>query len=621
MKKVFLILISLLVIGTINVKAEEDYNIIIDENNNFILTDSSNNQITDTTIAKYEENTLTLGEGKYFNQIKIKSDATITSNDKGVYIKKLTTKEDTTYIPANITINKLKVKEDDTYICTIDIGGNLIVNDSEINTKNTQNVKGYTYYINSKFKSSYNMNSVGRDEDGYGFKIINSNLDMENSSFSQIYPQNGGFYAKDSTITGSHHRISGYGDLYIENSNIAINYLTQQTATGKSTIKDSKIKAPQQIAIFATSEDQVVVFENSEIESGEIYAPRAGTVIRDCVINSTQDLFLAKNVNIRNTKANLKRGIATSGTLTIEDSEILGSFRIGSSNDNPLDTKTIIKNSLITTDEGYGNNLYGKTIIENTKIDIQKGITSYGNIEFNNCEGELKGTYLIFKNDVTINSSILKFIREEDQTANAVLGDLKINNSNVVFNHDNSNIPVMILGQLTLDDKIVPIDNEQTILKQRTMTEEEKNNYNFSRYYFIPEENQDINILVYDSAEISDYVKLATQKTATFKVKNGTWSDGTSDDIIIDYLYGEPLEVENLPKEVQELLTSKMGSWSMDLNNLDTTQDLDIEFKYDLINPETKRNLLVLFIITIISVVVFTKIKIKHVNHKKRLGN
>ena len=93
MKKVFLLLVTILLLGTINVQAEEEYNIVIDENNNFILTDSSNNQITDNTIAKYEDNTLTLGEGKYFNQIKVKSNATISSNDKEVYIKELTTKE------------------------------------------------------------------------------------------------------------------------------------------------------------------------------------------------------------------------------------------------------------------------------------------------------------------------------------------------------------------------------------------------------------------------------------------------------------------------------------------------------------------------------------------------
>lgn len=98
MKKVFLILFSILLLGTINVNAEEEYNIVVDENNNFTLTDSGNNQITDNTIAKHEENTIILGENKYFNQIKIKCDAIITSNDKEVYIKELKMGESDNYV-------------------------------------------------------------------------------------------------------------------------------------------------------------------------------------------------------------------------------------------------------------------------------------------------------------------------------------------------------------------------------------------------------------------------------------------------------------------------------------------------------------------------------------------
>ena len=193
--------------------------------------------------------------------------------------------------------------------------------------------------------------------------------------------------------------------------------------------------------------------------------------------------------------------------------------------------------------------------------------------------------------------------------------DLNINNSNVTIDHtENNKIVSIIKGNIFLDNKIFPIDNNKTNLKIKEYTKEEVIN-NVSSISGSITDDENVKVFTYEDNSYSDYVKLATQKTATFKVKNGTWLDGTSDDIKIDYLYGEPLEIENLPKEVQELLTSKMGSWSMDLNNLDTTKDLDIEFKYDLINPETKRNLLVLFIITIISIVVFTKIKTKHVNY------
>ena len=218
--------------------------------------------------------------------------------------------------------------------------------------------------------------------------------------------------------------------------------------------------------------------------------------------------------------------------------------------------------------------------------------------------------------NIEINNTNMKIIANKQNYPGLFIeNDLNINNSNVTIDHtENNKIVSIIKGNIFLDNKIFPIDNNKTNLKIKEYTKEEVIN-NVSSISGSITDDENVKVFTYEDNSYSDYVKLATQKTATFKVKNGTWLDGTSDDIKIDYLYGEPLEIENLPKEVQELLTSKMGSWSMDLNNLDTTKDLDIEFKYDLINPETKRNLLVLFIITIISIVVFTKIKTKHVNY------
>ena len=120
MKKYLFFFGVLFFLCIINVHEEESYNILIDENNNFTMTDLSSNPITDSSIAKYENNTLILGEGKYFNQIKSKHDFTMTSNNKGVYIKELTTKEGNTYLPIYVNIDKLKVIDDETYIFKMD---------------------------------------------------------------------------------------------------------------------------------------------------------------------------------------------------------------------------------------------------------------------------------------------------------------------------------------------------------------------------------------------------------------------------------------------------------------------------------------------------------------------
>ena len=153
MKKLFTTIIVLLLTLSVNVYAE-DYNILVDENNNFTLKDSSNNPVTDNNIAKYENSVLTLGENTTFNEIKSKHDLTITSNNKEVSIKNLTTKEGNTYLPVNVNINKLKVKDDDTYIFQIDVGGNLVINNSNTNSKYDTEVKGFISIENSNVKTT-----------------------------------------------------------------------------------------------------------------------------------------------------------------------------------------------------------------------------------------------------------------------------------------------------------------------------------------------------------------------------------------------------------------------------------------------------------------------------------
>ena len=619
MKKVFLLLVTILLLGTINVQAEEEYNIVIDENNNFTLTDSSNNQITDNTIAKYEDNTLTLGEGKYFNQIKVKSNATITSNDKGVYIKKLTTKEDSTYIPANITINKLKVNESDTYICTIDIGGNLAINESEIASKGNYEIKGYIYFIDSKIENAESINSRSIDEDGNGIKVINSTINYH----GQLYTQTGGNYIKNSNISGN--SLYAIEKFYIENSNIYCGYFTKQNGNYDTIIKNSTIKvtkaSPSQAYLFSGN----LTLEDSFFEAGSLYISKGELNINNSTINLSSNAYIKKSVSIKNSKLSFlgtlsltERNELTS--IKIEDSEVAASdFYIpsctveGSENE----TRFYAKNSKVTTNKGnFSSLLYGNIVFENCELNIIENlIHSYNNFSLINCTGKFSGGVIIDHNLLIRNSKLLflnENSRNEQYSSLAVKNDLKINNSNVIFDNTNNNKkPILVQGNIVLDDRIIPIDQGKELLKVKELEDstEERN-----AYALLFDADKPIFSFAYEDESYTKYVQLATKKTATFKVKNGTWLDGTSDDIKIDYLYGEPLEIEDLPKEVQELLTSKMGSWSMDLNNLDTTQDLDIEFKYDLINPETKRNLLILFAIIVISIVVFTKIKIKHVN-------
>ena len=464
MKKVFLTLIAILLLGTINVKAEESYNILIDENNNLILTDSANNPIVDDSIAKYENNTLILREGKYFNQIKSKHDFTVTSNNKDVYIKELTTKEGNTYLAVNVDIDKLKVIDDETYYFKIDVGGNLLINNSDISSREDYEIKGYALFIDSKISTTRMIMAREKNEEGYGYKITNSIVKCG----PQIYAQIGGIYIKKSEIETSFFYSTG--DTYIDNSTINCEYFSKQQNEGIVTIKNSKIHSQRQISIYSDSDSYVVTFQNSEIETGEIYIPKASSTIEGCTINSTSDLYLSKNAIIKNTKATLQGGISKCGTnngigtLIIEDSDILGSFCVGRSNDNT--SKTTIKNTSIKSNNW--SDFHSELLLENCNFDFLYSVYFFKNTLINNSKGNFSDIMIAY-DILNISNSNLKITNEESTSEKLfplyVKNDLKINNSNIVIdNIKNEKKAASIQGNLILDDKIIPIDNQNTKL-------------------------------------------------------------------------------------------------------------------------------------------------------------
>ncbi|MBR1937146.1 MAG: hypothetical protein IJ842_05580 [Bacilli bacterium] len=620
MKKLFSAIIVLLLTLSVNVYAE-DYNILVDENNNFTLKDSSNNQVTDNSIAKYENSVLTLGENTTFNEIKTKHDLTITSNDKEVSIKTLTTKEGNNYISSNINLNKLKVKNDTNYYFKVDVGGNLIILESDISFNTGWEIKGYLELKSSSLKKESESNCTiytnNRNSEGYAVKIIKSNVKIINTDIYEILLDNNpsGLYIDNSKIEIDD--MYSNGKLFINDSEIIAKYICkQQAGADPVTIKNSKIYSRGQIASHSASDEQIFIIENSEIESGEIYGSKAGILITNSSIKSTSNIFCGKNLTIKKSNLELKQGIWNStetGILIIEDSVLnTQDGIIAGKQQAPVDTDiAIIKNSNITTDRI--NDFYGKATFINTTFEMKNGIYSSGEVSFNNCSGTIYGNVSAFKKNLNIKETMITFEKKESNYPAATFEeDLVINNSNVIFNHKVNNYPILLLGSLILDDRIVPIDEEKTVLKTRKMTQEEKDNYTFP-FGFPKDTEKPIKVFAYENDTFSDYAKLATLKTISFRVKNGTWLDGTKDDIKLDYLYGEKIEVDSLPEEVKKLLTSKMGEWSVDLNNLDPTKDQQIEFRYNIINPETARNYIILIFVTL-TVVLLLKRQRKLVN-------
>ena len=659
MKKIFTIVIVLLLTVTVNVYAE-DYNILVDENNNFTLKDSSNNPVTDNSIAKYENNTLTLGENTTFNEIKTKHDLTITSNNKEVSIKNLTTKEGNTYLPVNVNINKLKVKDDETYYFQIDVGGYLTINNSETNSQKDTEVKGYIDIKDSRIKNIKSINSRDSNDDGYGLIITNSEITSDN----QIRPANGGSYLKDSMLNVKY--IYSMGNFIIDNCEINTSYLTlNRSGEYKVDIKNSTIHDSGQLYLNATGLDNIMTIENSTIEctsiSGESPYNVAGnipaslelkdstiviknglsmggellsidntdltmgyltydgktTIIKKSKINVTTNYVRSNIMEITDSKVFIKNYIQGK-KLTIENSDVELEFLYGNSNpDQDIEYNAVITNSKTVVHSFLSGPSDSNFLFKNSDISFEKGVRQIGKMKLVNSTGQMNEGVTINK-DLILEDSILKLKNEEeDKTALFVENDLKIKNSNIIIDNNTiDKVAAIVKNNVVLDDRIVPIDDSKTILKVKELTKEEiialMPNYDSQIA-----DNTNVKIFTYNDDSYSKYVQLATTKTISFRVKNGTWLDGTTDDIKLDYLYGEKIDVENLPEEVKKLLTSKMGEWSVDLYNLDPTKDQEIEFKYNIVNPETARN----YIIMILAILAVTILLKRQISIRKGLVN
>lgn len=512
----------------------------------------------------------------------------------------------------------LKVINDTTYVFKLDIGGNYIVDNSTLNINALPTIKGYFICNKTNLNSSYRIESNGSNDKGYGISFIDSNVVLEGNKAYQILPHDAGLYMKETSLSMETGTLYSWGgEMYIESSEIICDNISKQVSNDNKVIfKNSKISANSQISVWSESDEQLVIIDNCEVESGELYIPKTGIIITNSKMKSTSDLFFSKNSTIKGSQIETRGGISKkaandSGMLMIEDSEIIGCYTIGNSDTNPEELKAFIKNSKIIMN-GTSSIFRGEVIFENCELDCQKLIYSQDNLTFNNCTGNLPAVTIVNRN-FTINNSILKFSNEIEYWNSppiSVKNDFIINNSNIIADASSSDlIAIIVKNNIILDDNVVAIDNNKTRLKITEMSKEEIAQISPNQAQLVSEGDV-VKIFTYEDNSYSKYVQLATSKTITFKVKNGTWLDGTTDDIKIDYLYGEKIEVEKLPDQVKELLSSKMGVWSMDLNNLDPTKDLEIEFKYDLINPDTSNKIVLLLVFVVILVVVLRNKKI-----------
>ena len=574
-KKLVVIFIIAMLIPVICVSAEGDYNILIDENNSFLLTDSANNPVVDDSIAKYENDTLILGEGNYFNQIKLKHDINITSNNKDVYIKELTTKEGNIFLPVSINVNELKVLENDSYKFKVIVGGNLLVNNSKLFSMEGYNIKGFLKVLDSAMKAKEYRASLA-DENGYGITIKNSEIEVSGVVSPYNSSSNTGLYIASSKVKAN--SLYSYGSAYINDSEVSVQRLTFQ---GKSDlnllIKNTLLTTTK----FDCVSNAILNIEDSSIYSESIYH------------NSSFNDMSKAGLRIYNSKVNTTSNILYTKELLIENSDVVTAYFTYTSLGNIAEHHELFKNSQIRTIDETVTNKFMDMIIENSNVDFcnKVEVTS-----------------------LSVDNSIVKVYNKYSNIALFVKDNLRIKQSNIIVDSSSMNlIAVIVKNNVILDDNVLPIDNNKVQLKVIEMSKEQMVQLSPVQAQSLLDGDV-VKIFTYQDNSYSNYVQLATKVKIVFKVRNGKWLDGTDDDIVLEHLYGESIEIENLPETLKKLLDSKMGTWSKDLRKLDLTKDIDIEFKYDIVNPETH----ILFIVQIIFLLILF-ISIFIVNKRSRI--
>ncbi len=206
----------------------------------------------------------------------------------------------------------------------------------------------------------------------------------------------------------------------------------------------------------------------------------------------------------------------------------------------------------------------GNTSVDSSKVEFSIAIRIQGNLD-------IEDSIFIVDN------------REVDNTFKYpvyVAGNTNINNSTVKFISQYDKAAFTTSGILTIDEKMVKIDNN-------------KNELSLLEYSSVP---TDINItvpapVVYylgtGTNTESTYDILTTYKKVTFKIKNGTWADGTNDDIVIDVEFGHVLTEDDIPSGMKALDKTYAGRWKEDLDEYildDTTFNYIFE---KITNPKT----------------------------------
>ena len=322
-----------------------------------------------------------------------------------------------------------------------------------------------------------------------GIFITNSEI-IAKTEYNEVHPYSGDLVVKNSTIKTKFINNESRS-IFVDDSTIQLNggLYTEEDASIK--INNSTITGPFDTAYIEVQlgpdHSEGLIINNSTIEVGRLgySASREGIL------------------KINKSKVKTKQ-ITSSRDMSIIDSYV-ETNRIQADYYN--EALTLIDNSTVLVGDEYINTYY--FTINNSYVTSKCRITSY--------------------NDVSINNSYFNMtIPDQDLSMNC-MRSLSVTNSN--FYVETAALPIVVFNTFTKDDTVNSLDKANTKLKMIQNPDA-----------------PDFKIFAYDNNTNSKSVKLTSLATVTFKLENGTWEDGTTDDKVITVPIWTALKENDIPK-------------------------------------------------------------------------
>ena len=366
-----------------------------------------------------------------------------------------------------------------------------------------------------------------------------------------------------------------------------------------------------------------LTFRNARLNSLTYY-PEKSIEIYDSSLNikaidAEDDIQGAtNNIYIENSKILVENGIYTEGeiaSITVKNSEIVGTgsnsylevlFAPIKSTGLWIDNSTIDLYRIGSTIRNDATE-WGKTKITNSTVNLKSYMHTSTDIEIDNSTVNaeyLRCTYSRERDRIDIKDSEVnvKTFTETSGTTNienskVMLGtklttsELLLKNSYLSVINDNEEY-VNSWGRI-LTAKTLDIDNSYFYIESKTDTELAKLLPGYSirlndglKIYDkdmtelttkdYTEDNNTYGTFYYSNNTKSKSALISSKATVTFRIKNGTWADGTTNDIVITKTVWDKLTDEDIPKGMKG---NTNGSWEIEPNTTDYIKG-DIVYNY-----------------------------------------